>query len=81
MARVESLEYLQEQNKEFFKEVGIHSLIMPEMIAAEEIVNNVQRSWIRQIWEVENSTLLMMGIKVRENCQILNVPLNDLLAS
>ena len=78
VARVESLEYLQEQNKEFFKEVGIHSLIMPEMIAAEEIVNNVQRSWIRQIWEVENSTLLMMGIKVRENCQILNVPLKDL---
>jgi len=78
VARVESLEYLQEQNKEFFKEVGIHSLIMPEMIAAEEIVNNVQRSWIRQIWEVENSALLMMGIKVRENCQILNVPLKDL---
>ena len=78
VARVNTLEYLQPENKEFFKSVGIDSLILPEMIAAQEIAGSVQRSWIRQLWEVENGALVLMGIKVRENCQILNIPLKDL---
>lgn len=78
VARVNSYEYIEEKNQAFFKELGIDSLILPEIIAAKEIVSSVQRSWIRQWWEVQNGALILMGIKVRENSQILNVPLKDL---
>jgi len=78
VARVDSYEYIEKKNQQLFKSVGIDSLILPEMIAAQEIANSVSRSWIRQWWEVENSDLVMMGVKVRENSHILNVPLKNL---
>lgn len=78
VARVETSEYIKPKNLEFFQEIGVNSLIIPEVIAAQEIASSVQRSWIRQSWEVENGALILMGIKVRENCKILNVQLKDL---
>ena len=78
VARIESYEYITPRNRDFFRTVGVDSLIMPEMIAAREIASSVQRSWIRQWWEVEGSELVLMGIKVRDNAQILNIPLKDL---
>lgn len=78
VARADSYEYIEKKNQELFKSIGIDSLILPEMIAAQEIASSVSRSWIRQWWEVENSDLVMMGIKVRENSHILNVPLKNL---
>ena len=78
VARVNSHEYIDEKNQAFFKSVGIDALILPEMIAAQEIVSNVQRSWIRQWWNIQNGALILMGIKVRDNSQILNIPLKNL---
>ncbi len=78
VARVNTYEYIQKKNQELLHSTGIDSIILPEMIAAQEIAGNVSRSWIRQWWEVENSDLVMMGIKVRNNCRLLNVPLKDL---
>jgi len=78
VARVDNAEYTENENKKLFQSVGIDAIIMPEMIAAQEIVNNISKSWIRQWWEVDNSELVMMGIKIRENCKILNKPLKEL---
>jgi trk system potassium uptake protein TrkA len=35
-------------------------------------------SWVRQRWDVHNGALVMLGIKLRENCEILNIPLKKL---
>ncbi len=78
VARVNTYEYIRKKNQELLHSAGIDSIILPEMIAAQEIAGNISRSWIRQWWEVENSDLVMMGIKVRNNCHLLNVPLKDL---
>ena len=45
LARIDNQEYLQPKNKEFFKSMGIDSLIYPEKLAAEEIVNNHTETW------------------------------------
>lgn len=78
VARVNTAEYVEPKNQELLKSVGIDAVILPEMIAAQEIASSVSRSWIRQWWEVDNSDLVMMGIKVRVGSHILNVPLKDL---
>lgn len=78
VARVDTYEYILQSNKDFFKTAGIDSLILPEMIAAQEIVFNVQRSWIRQWWEPGGSDIVLMGVKVRLDSTILNIPLRDL---
>lgn len=78
VARVDNAEYVDPRYRDFFTSVGIQSLIYPEMLAAQEIVNSVKRSWIRQWWEVHNGALILIGVKVRESAKILNVPLKDL---
>ena len=71
VARIDNGEYLQERNREFFTSMGIESLIYPEVLAAKEIVDGVQRSWARQWWEVHNGALMVLGIKLREEAVAL----------
>lgn len=78
VARVDNAEYMQKQHQEFFKQMGISSLIYPEQLAAREICEGVKRSWVRQYWEVHNGALVMLGIKLRESAKILNIELRDL---
>ena len=41
VARIDNAEYLQQHNKEFFKGLGVDSLIYPEMLAAQEIADSL----------------------------------------
>ena len=78
VARIDNYEYLQPKNKEFFKQLGVDSLIYPEMLAAKEIADGLHLSWIRQWWEFSDGALVMLGVKLRENAQILNTPIFQL---
>lgn len=78
VARIDNSEYLEPRHADFFKTMGINSLIYPEMLAAQEIVEGVKRSWVRQWWEVHNGALIMLGIKMRDTAEILDIPLKDL---
>ena len=78
VARIDNYEYLQTKHKEFFAELGVNSLIYPEMLAAKDIVDAIRMSWIRQWWEFAGGALVLIGAKMRESAEILNVPLYEL---
>lgn len=78
VARIDNAEYLQPHNKEFFNGLGVDSLIYPEMLAAKEIADSLRLSWIRQWWEFKNGALVMLGVKVREGSQLINIPFKEL---
>jgi len=78
VARIDNYEYLLPKHKEFFTNMGVNSLIYPEMLAAQDIVDGMKLSWIRQWWEFAGGALVMMGIKLRDNAQILDKPLSQL---
>lgn len=78
VAKVDDPEYTEQIDKAFFKEMGIDSVIYPEMLAAKDIINGLKMSWVRQRWDVHNGELVMLGIKLREGCEILNQPLKDI---
>ena len=78
VARIDNFEYLSPNLKHFFEELGINSLIYPEVLAAIDIVNGLKMSWVRQRWDVHDGALVMLGIKLRETCEILNQPLRNL---
>ena len=80
VARVDNAEYMQPQYQELFRNMGIDSIIYPEILAAHDIIEGVKRSWVRQYWEVHNGALIMLGIKLRETARILNIPLRQLCA-
>lgn len=78
VARIDNYEYLAPNLEEFFKKMGIDSLIYPEVLAAADINNGLRMSWVRQRWDVHNGALVMLGVKLRKNCEILGQPLKDL---
>ena len=78
VARIDNYEYLLPKNKEFFQKLGVDSLIYPEMLAAKEIVSSMRMSWVRQWWEFCGGALILIGIKMREKAEILNIPLYEL---
>ena len=78
VARIDNYEYLLPKHKEFFAKLGVHSLIYPEMLAAKDIVDAIKMSWIHQWWEFYGGALILIGAKMKETAQILNVPLFEL---
>ena len=78
IARVSNEEYLIRDNMDFFKSLGVDSLICPEILAAEEIVSALKNPWSRQWWELAGSKLILVGAKVRDNAPIVNKYLYDL---
>ena len=78
VARIDNYEYLLPKNKEFFQKLGVDSLIYPEMLAAKEIVSSMRMSWVRQWWEFCGGALILIGAKMREKAEILDIPLHQL---
>ena len=90
VARINNYEYLLPKHKEFFAKLGVDSLIYPEMLVyhclkdyldrqrGKEIVDAVKMSWIRQWWEFAGGALVLLGTKMKETAEILNVPLHEL---
>ena len=78
VAKIDNSEYINPRFKPIFDRVGISSLIYPENLAARDIANGLKMSWVRQRWDVHDGALVMLGIKLREGCEILNNPLKEL---
>ena len=78
VAKISNSEYTAPELQDFFSGLGISSLIYPEKLAAVDIINGLKMSWVRQRWDVHNGALVMLAIKLRETCEILNNPLKNL---
>ena len=78
IARIDNYEYLQPKHKSYFNSLGINSLIYPEKLAAEEIATSIKYCWMRQMLEFGDGELVMIGVKVRSNSSLLNIPFRDL---
>lgn len=77
-ARIDNYEYLLPKNKGFFEKLGIGSMVYPEMLAAKEIVSALKRPWVRQWVELCGGAIILVGVKVRENSELVNKYLYDL---
>ncbi len=78
VARIDNYEYLLPKHQEFWKQLGVDSLIYPEMLAAKEIADAIHMSWVRQWWEVRGGALVLIGVKLRNTAQILDIPFYQL---
>ena len=77
-ARIDNYEYLLPKNKEFFEKLGIGAMVYPEMLAAKEIVSALKRPWVRQWVDLCDGAIILAGVKVRENSELINMHLHEL---
>ncbi len=78
VAKVDNPEYMKSEEQAFLQSLGVNKIIFPEMLAAVDINNGLKMSWVRQRWDVHDGALVMLGIKLRESCEILNQPLKNI---
>ena len=78
VAKIDNSEYIEPELQAFFGRLGVSSLIYPEMLAATDINNGLKMSWVRQRWDVHGGALVMLAVKLRETCTILDQPLRNL---
>lgn len=71
LARIDNYEYLLPENKQFFEGMGLHHLIYPEVLAANEIQESLKNSWMRYHLNLCDGALALCVVKVREQAPIV----------
>ena len=77
VARVENAEFTNPQFIEAFRRAGVSSIIYPDDLAAQDILAGLELSWVNQRWDVYDGALTMLGIKMREQCEVTGRPLKE----
>ena len=77
IARIDNLEYLEHANEEFFKSLGIDSLIYPELIAAREVLGLLHETGTTEFMEFSGGKLAMYVQKLDEKAPIINKSLEE----
>lgn len=77
VARVDNFEYMMDCNRRFFKEHGVDAVIYPEYYAAKEICTALTHTWVRHWFEMWGGELILIGVKLRENADIVGLNLKE----
>jgi trk system potassium uptake protein TrkA len=81
IARIDNIDYLEQSSLEFFKSVGIDSLIYPELIAAREVLGLLHETGTSEFMEFSGGKLTMYVQKLEENAPIINKSLQEIADS
>jgi trk system potassium uptake protein TrkA len=77
IARIDNLDYLEHSTLEFFKSIGIDSLIYPELIAAREVLSLLHETGTSEFMEFCGGKLAMYVQRLDENAPIINKTLEE----
>lgn len=78
IARIDNLDYLEHSTLEFFKSLGIDSLIYPELIAAREVLGLLHETGTTEYMEFCGGKLAMYVQKLDEKAPIINKSLEEI---
>lgn len=77
VARIDNAEWLAKKYKKYFTERGVDELIYPEYLAAVEMLTSLQHTWVRNWFEMFDSELILLGVKLRANAKFLGRQLRE----
>lgn len=78
IARIDNLDYLEHSTVDFFKSIGIDSLIYPELIAAREVLGLLHETGTSEFMEFSGGKLAMYVQKLDDKAPILDKSLRDI---
>jgi len=81
IARIDNIDYLETSTLEFFKSIGIDSLIYPELIAAREVLGLLHETGASDFMEFSGGKLAMYVQKLDEKAPIINKTLQEISIS
>jgi trk system potassium uptake protein TrkA len=78
IARIDNIDYLEPSTLDFFRSIGIDSLIYPELIAAREVLGLLHETGSSEFMEFSGGKLAMYVQKLDKNAPILNKSLQEI---
>jgi len=78
IARIDNIDFLETSILEYFKTLGIDSLIYPELIAAREVLGLLQETGTTEYMEFSEGKLSMFVQRLDENAPIINKSLQEI---
>ncbi|KEO75877.1 Trk system potassium transporter TrkA [Anditalea andensis] len=77
VARVRNHDYLDVNNQEYFRNLGIDSIISPSMLCSTEIVKMMKNSTFSDVFEFEGGKLNVVGLTLDRYSPLINKRLSD----
>lgn len=81
VARIDSFEFMEADNRKLIADIGVDKLIYPELLAADEIATALEHNWARHWGELHYGHLLLLGVKIHGNSRLENLCIRDIPAS
>ncbi len=78
IARIDNNEYVQPEYQKIIMQMGIDSLVYPEILASEEIVNIIKNPGILKSIEFASGRLVLFSYKVKKDSKIIGKTLIEL---
>jgi len=78
IARVKTMDYLEDEQRKMFEELGVDALIAPSQLAAEEIQRLIGQCSFTDIYEFEEGRINLVGLTLGEFSPLANVKLSEL---
>lgn len=77
VARIDTYDFMNPANIPHVKHMGVDRVIYPEQVAAEEIITSLERSWIRNWFELHDGRIILAGVKLREGSPLAHMQLKE----
>jgi trk system potassium uptake protein TrkA len=81
IARIDNLDFFESSTLDFFKSIGIDSLIYPELIAAREVLGLLHETGASDFMEFCGGKLAMYVQRLEENAPIINKSLQEIAST
>jgi trk system potassium uptake protein TrkA len=78
IARVRTHDYLKSEHEQYFKNLGIDSIISPSMLCSSEIFRMIKNSTFTDVFEFEGGKLNVVGLSLDQSCTLVNKKISDL---
>jgi trk system potassium uptake protein TrkA len=76
IARISNQEFLEEEHRQLFAEMGIDHLISPASLATEEIERRLDQNSFTDIYEFEEGSVNVLGLPIDHRSALADLPLN-----
>lgn len=77
VARINTFDYMAEENRVLLEKMGVDHVIYPEYLAAQEIIVALRRSWVRHWFELHNGAIIVVGVKLHNGAPIAGMKLRE----
>lgn len=78
IARIDNQEYLAKENRDFFAELGIDSMIYPEKMAAKEIISMLRQTGFTDLVDFSGGKLSLLAIRIDPDSLLVNKTIGDI---